>query len=138
MLTLYSVTLLNLLIYFFFNLCRYCFYYLNFFSFIFISWRLITILKWFLPYTDMNQPWIYMCFPSWTPLPPPSPSHHSGSSQCTSPENLSRASNLDWWSVSHLIIYVSMLFSLNIPPCSSLIVSKSLFYTSVSLFLFCI
>ena len=24
--------------------------------------------------------------PSWTPLPPPSPSHPSGSSQCTSPE----------------------------------------------------
>ena len=25
--------------------------------------------------------------PSWTPLPPPSPSHPSGSSQCTSPEH---------------------------------------------------
>ena len=23
-----------------------------------------TILQWFLPYTDMNQPWIYMCSPS--------------------------------------------------------------------------
>ena len=35
-----------------------------FFSFIFISWRLITILYWFLPYIEMNQPWIYMCSPS--------------------------------------------------------------------------
>ena len=29
-------------------------------------------MSWFLPYIDMNQPWIYMCSPSWTPshLPP--------------------------------------------------------------------
>ena len=33
----------------------------------------------------MNQPWVYMCSPSWTPLPLLSPSHTSGSSQCTSP-----------------------------------------------------
>ena len=59
-----------------------------------------------MPYIDMNQPWIYMCSPSRSPLPPPSPSHPSGSSQCTSPEHLSHASNLDWWSVSPLIIYM--------------------------------
>ena len=35
-------------------------------------------------------------------------------------------------------VLVSMLFSLNIPPSPSLTESKSLFYTSVSLFLFCI
>ena len=35
----------------------------------------------------MNQPGVYMCSPSGTPLPPPSPSHPSGSSQCTSPEH---------------------------------------------------
>ena len=65
---------------------------------IFISWRLITLqyCSDFSPYIDMNQPWIYMC----------SPSHPSGSSQCTSPEHLSVASNLDWQSVSHLIIYM--------------------------------
>ena len=34
-----------------------------------------------LPYIDLNPPWVYMCSPSWTPLPPPSPSHPSGSSQ---------------------------------------------------------
>ena len=44
----------------------------------------------------MSRPWIYMCSLSWTPLPLPSPSHPSGSSQCTSPEHLSHASNLDW------------------------------------------
>ena len=40
-----------------------------------------------LPYIDMNPPWVYMCSPSWTPLPPASPSHPSGSSQCTRPEH---------------------------------------------------
>ena len=33
----------------------------------------------------MNPPQVYMCSPSWTLLPPPSPFHPSGSSQCTSP-----------------------------------------------------
>ena len=46
-----------------------------------------TILWWVLLYIDMNQPWVYTCSPSWTPLPPSSPSHPSGSSQCTSPEH---------------------------------------------------
>ena len=55
-----------------------------------------TILQWFLPCTDMNQPWVYMCSPSRSPLPPPSPSHPSGSPQCTSPEHLSHASSLGW------------------------------------------
>ena len=41
----------------------------------------------------MNQPWIYMCSPSQSPLPPPSPPDPSGSSQCTRPEHLSHASN---------------------------------------------
>ena len=53
-----------------------------------------------------------MCPPSWTPFPPPSPSHPSGSSQYPSPEHLSHASNLDWWSVSHLIIYMFRCCSL--------------------------
>ena len=41
-----------------------------------------------LPYIDMNPPQVYTCSPSWTPLPPLSPLHPSGSSQCTSPEHL--------------------------------------------------
>ena len=90
-----------------------------FFSFIFSS-RLITLqyCSGFLPYIDMNQPWIYMCSPSRSPLPPPSPSHPSGSSQCTSPEQLSHASNLGWWSVSPLIVYMFQCYSLRIShPC---------------------
>ena len=39
-----------------------------------------------LPYINMNPPRVYMCSPSWAPLPPPSPYHPSGSSQYTSPK----------------------------------------------------
>ena len=35
----------------------------------------------------MNPLQVYMCSPSWTLLPPPSPFHPSGSSQCTSPKH---------------------------------------------------
>ena len=41
------------------------------------------MLWWFLPYTDMNKPRVYMLPPSRTLLPPSSPSHPSGLSQCT-------------------------------------------------------
>ena len=40
-----------------------------------------------LPYIDLNPPWVYLCFPSWAPLPTPSLSPPSGSSQCTSLEH---------------------------------------------------
>ena len=40
-----------------------------------------------LPYIDMNPPQVYMCSPSWTLPTRPSPSHSSGSSQCTNPEH---------------------------------------------------
>ena len=40
-----------------------------------------------LPYIKMNPPQVYMCSPSWTLLPLPSPYHPSGSFQCTSPKH---------------------------------------------------
>ena len=40
-----------------------------------------------LPYSDMNPPRVYMRSQTWTPLPPPSPQHLSGSSPCTSPKH---------------------------------------------------
>ena len=98
----------------------FCFVFTRIFSFVFffpiyfyqLEANYFTILQWFLPYIDMNQPWIYMCSPSRSPLPTPSPSHPCESSQCISLEHLSQASNLDWRSVSHLIIYMF--------PCCSL------------------
>ena len=48
------------------------------------------------------------------PIPPPAtlPSDPSGSSRCTSPEHLSQASNLGWWSVSPLTVYLFQCYSL--------------------------
>ena len=82
----------------------------------------------------MNQPWIYMCSPSQFPLPPPSPSHPSGSSQCTSPEHLSHASNLGWWSVSPLIVYLFQCYSLR--TSHTCLLPQSLKVCSVHLCLF--
>ena len=82
--------------------------------FIFISWRLIT-----LQYCSgfcHTVTWIshgFTCVPHPNPpLPPPSPPNFSGSSQCIRPEHLSHASNLGWWSVSPLIIYMFRCCSL--------------------------
>ena len=85
----------------------------------------------------MNQPWLYMCPPSWNPHPAPSPSHPSGSSQCTIPEHpLSyiKPGLAIYFTYSN--IHVSMLFSQFIPPLPSPAESKRLFFTSVSLLLF--
>ena len=89
-----------------------------------------------LPYIDMNQPWVYMCSPSWTSLPPPSSYHPSGSSQYTSPEHpvLCIEPGLEIRFTCD-IIHVSMPFSQIIPPSPSPTESKRLFYTSVSLLL---
>ena len=51
-------------------------------------------------------------FPILNPPPTSLLIHPSVSSQCTSPEHLSHASNLDWQSVSQLIIYMFQCYSL--------------------------
>ena len=84
----------------------------------------------------MNPPCVYTCSQSWTPLPPPSLYHPSGSSQCTSPEH--PISYIEPGLVIHFlydIIHVSIPFSQIIPPSPSPTEFKRLFYTSVSLLL---
>ena len=83
-----------------------------------------------LPYINMNPPQVYTCSPSWTLLPPPSPYHPSGSSQCTSPKHPVSCIEPGLATRSiHDIMHVSMPFSQFIPPSSSPIESKRLFYT---------
>ena len=53
-------------------------------AFFFLKLYIIVLV---LPNIKMNPPQVYMCSPSWTLLPPPSPFHSSGSSQCTSPKH---------------------------------------------------
>ena len=54
----------------------------------------------------MNPPWVYMCSPSWTPLPSSSHSIPLGHSSTPAPSTLYHASNLDWWFVSCMVIYM--------------------------------
>ena len=108
--------------------------YSHFFKFYFI-FKLYNIIL-VLPNIEMNPPQVYMCSPFWTLLPPPSPYHPSGSSQCTSPKH-------PVWCFKpglatrfiHDIIHVSMPFSQIFPPSPSPTESIRLFYTSVSLLL---
>ena len=102
-----------------------------FFLFFFFKFYTIVLV---LPYINMNPPQVYTCSPSWTLLPPPSPYHPSGSSQCTSPKH--PVSCIEPGLATrfiHDIIHVSMPFSQIIPPSPSPTESKRLFYTSVSL-----
>ena len=110
---------------------KFFFHYFHLFIY-FLLYNIVLVL----PYIDMNPSWVYMCSPSWTLLPLPSPSHPSGSSQCTSPEH--PVSCIQSGLAIHFTydnIHVSMPFSQSIPPSHSPTESKRLFYTSVSLLL---
>ena len=89
---------------------------------------------WFLPYFDINQPWVYVCPPSQTPLPPPSLSHPAGLSQCTDfdcPVSFVKLGLVNCFTYGN--IHVSMLFSQIISPSSSPTESKSnLLYICIS------
>ena len=74
-------------------------------------------------------------------LNPPPISHHpipQGHPSAPAPSTLSHASNLDWWSISHMIIYMFSCFSPKSSHPHPLTESKRLFYTCVSLLLSCI
>ena len=115
---------------------RILFYFIFFFKFYFIFklYKIVLVL----PNIKMNLPQVYMCPPSWTLLPPPSPYHPSGLSQCTSSKH--PASCIEPGLATcfiHDIIHVSMPFSQIFPPSPSPAESIRLFYTSVSLLLSC-
>ena len=115
---------------------------LVYFLFIYLNWRLITLQ--YCSEFCHTLTWIsHSCTCDLhlePPLPPPSPSHPSRSSQCT---HRPWVPYLMYW--TGLAIYftygnmhVSMQFPQIIPPSPSPTESKSLFFTSVSLLLSCI
>ena len=111
-----------------------------FFSFSFISWRLITLqycshfchtLTWKSHgFTYVPHPDPLSCLPLHS-IPLGLPSAPALSTCLMYPTWASGMFHID-------SILVSMLFSQNIPPSPSPTESQSLFFTSVSLFLFCI
>ena len=64
-----------------------------------------TILCWFLPYINMNQPQVYICA---LPLEPSShlspPSHPSRLSQNTGLSSLYHTANSHWLSILHIVV----------------------------------
>ena len=84
-----------------------------FLKFIYLNWRLITLqnCSGFAIHRNESAMGVHV-FPIQNPLPPPSPSHPSGSSHAPAPSTLSHALNLDWRYVSHTIIYMFQCYSL--------------------------
>ena len=69
--------------FFLFFSCLFYLFLFNFYFYFILLYNTVLVL----PYTDMNPPRVYMSSQSWTPFPPPTPYHLSGSSPYTSPKH---------------------------------------------------
>ena len=114
-----------------------CSFVTNLKKMIYFNWRIITLqhCDGFLPYVDMNQPWVHMCGPSWIPLPPSSPLHPSRLSQSTGFRRPASCIELALIiSFTYGNTDVSVLFSQIIPPLSSPTECKNRFFLCLCFF----
>ena len=79
------------------------------------------ILCWFLPYSDMNQPWVYKCPLPFEPLShlPPHPTPLS-CQKAPDLSSLSHTADSHWLSILYSNVYMSLLLSQFAPPSPSL------------------
>ena len=77
------------------------------FYFIFKLYNIVLVL----PNIEMNPPQVYPRSPSWTLLPPPSPTLPLGPPSVPGPSIQYRVLNLDWRLVSYMIIYMFQCYS---------------------------
>ena len=99
--------------------------------FFFFNCRLNTILWWFLPYIDMNQPWVYMCS---TILNTPSTSLPTPSLWVVLEHHL-HALHMHRSSVLHTAIYMFQCYCLShqgSPSIPTFNLSGNLFYMCIS------
>ena len=94
------------LLLFFFSDLHFYFYFFNFY-FIFKLYNIVLVL----PNIETNPPQVYPRSPSWTLLPPPSPTLPLGRPSAPAPSIEYRASNLDWRLVSYMILYMFQCYS---------------------------
>ena len=105
------------------------------FFFIFFNFILLYNTVLVLPYIDMNPPQVYMGSQTWTPSHPPPHNIPLGHPRAPAPSILYPASNLDWWFVSYIILY---MFQCHSPKSSHpLALPQSPKVCSIHLCLFC-
>ena len=80
------------------------YFFISFFIY-FLLYNIVLVL----PYINVHPPRVYMCSPSWTPLPPPSHIIPLGHPSAPAPSFLYPPSNLDWWFISYMILYMFFL-----------------------------
>ena len=95
------------------------FYWHSFLFFFIFNWRIVTILFVSAIHQHGSAIGIHMSSPSWTSLPPPTPSDSSILSQSPGLSSLSHTVNPHWRSILHMLVYVSMLLSPLVPPSPS-------------------
>ena len=76
------------------------FLFFNFYFYFILLYNTVLVL----PYIDMNPPWVYMSFQSWTALPPHIISLDHP--RAPAPSILHPVSNIDWLFVSYMIGYM--------------------------------
>ena len=107
----------------------------SFLKFIIFNWRIIALQYCigfcYIPHESVIG--IHMSPPSWTSLPPSTPSYPSILSQITDLSSLSHIANSHWLAILHMVAYVSILLPPLVPPSPSPhCVHKSILYVCVS------